>query len=352
MATIGLGGIQEAENQLDRAVASYQRALHLFGAQPLPSASEAHLGLARICYERNDLAAAQEHAQQCIQLAQQLEKSDRIVLGEVLLARLLLAQGDGAGATVRLTKAEQVARQHQWLRCLIEVAAVQVMTLLAQGRISEAMHLAQTHEHPVSQARVHLAQGDAAAALALLAPLRTAPAGQGRADERLRVMVLQALALYAHDEQAQAEQLLGETLALAEPGGYIRTFVDEGAPLARLLAQLLPRAVLHGVTPAYLRQLLALFATEKQTDGDNAVLSNSASDQPPIAQPAFLIEPLSEREVEVLQLIAAGHKNQEIADELVVSLNTVRYHTKNLYGKLGVNKRTQAVAKAQELGLI
>lgn len=352
MATIGLGGIQEAENQLDLASESYRRALHLFGDQPLPSASEAHLGLARICYERNDLVAAQDHAQQGIQLAHQLEKSDRIVWGELLLARLMLVQGDMAGATVRLIKAEQVARQHHWMRCLVEVTAAQVVALLAQGRISEAMRLAQTHEHPVSLARVHLAQGDPAAALAVLAPRQQAIAAQGRADERLRVMVLQALALHAHQEQEQAMQLLGEALTLAEPSGYIRLFVDEGPPLARLLAHLLPYAVMHGVTPAYLRHLLALFATERQTDGDDAALSSSASDQALIAQPAFLIEPLSDREVEVLHLIAAGHKNQEIADELVVSLNTVRYHTKNLYGKLGVNKRTQAVAKAQELGLI
>ena len=102
------------------------------------------------------------------------------------------------------------------------------LSLLRQGNLAAAAHLAQTHELPISQARVHLAQGDPSAALAVLEPLRQQMEAKGWQDERLKVMVLQAVALHAHGEKDKAVQLLGEALALAEPGGFIRLFVDEG----------------------------------------------------------------------------------------------------------------------------
>ena len=140
-----------------------------------------------------------------------------------------------------LAEAEQSVRQHNFVHRMPEVAAAQVLTLLRQGDLAAAAQLAQTHELPLSQARVHLAQGDPSAALAVLEPLRQQVEAKGWADERLKVMVLQAVALHAHGEQGQAVQLLGEALALAEPGGFIRIFVDEGAPMARLLYEALSR---------------------------------------------------------------------------------------------------------------
>lgn len=115
--------------------------------------------------------------------------------------------------------------------------------------------------------------------------------------------------------------------------------------MAQLLTELQRTGTEQEATADYITKLLTFFPPAAETGRNNPTQPITTIGQP-------LPEPLSDREVEVLQLIAAGHKNQEIADELVVSLNTVRYHTKNLYGKLGVNKRTQAVAKAQELGLI
>ncbi|MCB0082316.1 MAG: response regulator transcription factor [Caldilineaceae bacterium] len=134
-------------------------------------------------------------------------------------------------------------------------------------------------------------------------------------------------------------------MAKAEASGRIRLFVDEGAPIGQLVAELSPTAARYGIADDYFQKVLSALNDVQPEPGQRTAHSDSFAKQP-------LLEPLSEREVEVLQLIATGHKNQEIADALIVSLNTVRYHTKNLYGKLGVNKRTQAVAKAQALGLL
>jgi ATP/maltotriose-dependent transcriptional regulator MalT len=338
LATIGLGILQEADNQLYLAAQTYRRVLQLFGDQPLPFASEAYLGLARLLYEWNDLDAAQQHAQQSIELARLIENTDRVVACEVFLARLKLVQGDAAGAAAILAKAGQSVRQHNFMYRMPEVAAAQVLTLLHQGNLAAAAEMAETHELPISQARVHLAQGDTSTALALLEPLRRQAEAMGCEDERLKVMVLHAVARLAHGEKDKAVQLLGDALALAEPGGFIRLFIDEGTTMPHLLSE----ATVHGIMPDYVGKLLAVFETEKQK-------SEYKSSLPP-AQP--LIEPLSRRELEVLRLIAQGLSNREIGERLFLALITVKGHNQKIFGKLQVQRRTEAVARARELGLL
>jgi LuxR family maltose regulon positive regulatory protein len=207
-----------------------------------------------------------------------------------------------------------------------------VLILLQQNKLEAAAQLAQAHSLPFSQARVHLAQGDPSAALAVLEPLRQQMEAKGWQDERLKVMVLQAVAHHAHGEKDKAAQLLGEALALAEPGGFIRIFVDEGPPMAALLRE----AAKHGIAPNYVRQLLAAFG---KAEGRTSVTQ-------------LLIEPLSEREFEVLRLLGTELNGPEIARELMVSLNTMRTHTKSIYNKLGVNNRRAAIRRAEELDLL
>jgi LuxR family maltose regulon positive regulatory protein len=331
-ATLCLGQVQETENHLSLAAETYRQALRLAGDPPRPIASEAHLGLARIYYEWNDLAAAQQHGQQCVQLTRQMESVDTFAACGVLLARLRLAQGDVAGAVAVLAEAEQFVRRHHFEFRMPDVAGAQVLTLLRQGHVAEAAHLAQTYKLPLSQARVYLAQGDPATALAVLAPQRKQMEAKSWADERLKVLVLQAVALHAHGEQDRAVQLLGEALALAAPGGFIRIFVDEGPPMAALLREVAK----HGTAPNYVRQLRAAFG--------------EAEGPMPITQP--LIETLSERELEVLRLLGTDLTGPEIARSLIVSLNTLRTHTKNIYTKIGVNSRRAAVRRAEELDLL
>jgi LuxR family maltose regulon positive regulatory protein len=337
-ATIGLGSLQEAENQLYLAAQTYRRALQLFGDHPLPIACVAHLGLARIGYEWNDLDAAHQHGQQSLQLARQIEYTDRFVACEVFLARLKLALGDVDGAGAILAEARQFERQHNFVLQMPEVAAAQVLTLLRQGNLAAAAHLAQTHELPLSQARVQLAQRDPSAALAALEPLRRQTEAKNWADERLKVMILQAVAHHAHGEKDKAVYLLADALALAEPGGFIRIFVDEGLPMAQLLSE----AAARGMMPDYIGKLLAVFEAEERTSKDNSF--------PPPAQP--LVEPLSQRELEVLQLIAQGLSNHEISERLYLALSTVKGHNQRIFDKLQVQRRTEAIARARELGLL
>ena len=329
-ATLSLGQIQETNNQLPLATKSYEHVLQLVGDPPRGLACEAHLGLARICYEWNDLEGAQQHGQQSVQLTRQMESLDTFASYGVFLARLRLAQGDVPGAASILDEVEEFLHQHDFMSRIPDVAAAQVLTLLRQGHLAAAARLANTHELAVSQARVHLAGGDTSSALTVLEPWRQQVEAKGWADERLKVMILQAVALQAHGDTDTAVQLLFDALALAEPGGFVRSFVDEGMPMAQLLSA----AAAHGSVSDYIAKLLAFF---EDTDHRRS------------AQP--LIEPLSPREMEVLRLITQGLSNHEIGERLFLALDTVKGHNRKIFGKLQVQRRTEAVARARELGL-
>jgi LuxR family maltose regulon positive regulatory protein len=340
-ATINLGQVQEADNQLSLATRTYKRVLRMAGDPPDPIACVAYIGLARITYQWNDLDAAGLHGQQCLQLTRQMESVDTFAACGVFLARLKLTQGDVPGATAVLDEAEEFVRQHNFLFRIPDVAAAQVLTLLHQGNLAAAAHLAETHELPISQARVRLAQGDTSTALAALEPLRQQAEAKGWADERLEVMVLQAVAQHVHGEKDKAVQLLGEALALAEPGGFIRIFVDEGIPMAQLLSE----AAAHGIMRDYTGKLLAVFEAEAHKSEDESYLPSAQPDQP-------LVEPLSQRELEVLQLIARGLSNREISERLFLALDTVKGHNRRIFGKLSVQRRTEAVEKARSLDIL
>jgi LuxR family maltose regulon positive regulatory protein len=160
----------------------------------------------------------------------------------------------------------------------------------------------------------------------------------------IELLILQALARQEHalghrSDASQALASLERALALAEPAGYIRIFVDEGAPMARLLEQ----AVARGIGPSYAHRLLA--ALDASAPGEEG-------EGPPVSHPQRLVEPLSRRELEVLRLLATELSGPEIAQHLVISVTTVRSHTRSIYGKLGVHSRYEAVARARELGLL
>jgi ATP/maltotriose-dependent transcriptional regulator MalT len=340
LAMTGKGSILEMENQLHLAVETYQQALKLVGDLPIPIAPHVHLCLARIAYEWNDLDAARSHTQECLQAAQPYkEHYDVAVACQVLLARMELAIGDVTEAKTILSQADQSARHFNFDDQLPEIATVKVSILLQQGNLEEAAKLADKHEIPTSQARVHLAQGDPSAALALLEPLAQQARAKAFLDEQLKVMVLEAVTQHACGEDEKAMQALSEALVLAKPGGFIRIFVDEGP----LMAELLTKALSTEMTPDYVRQILAAFPGIKSKQ---VVFSKAQMDQ------SELIEPLSEREIDVLRLIAGGLTNQKIAARLFLSPNTVKAHVRNIFGKLGINNRTQAAIKARELGVI
>ncbi|MCI0520965.1 MAG: LuxR C-terminal-related transcriptional regulator [Chloroflexi bacterium] len=339
LATTSLGQIQELENQLYQADETYRRVLQLFGDHPQPNAAEVYLGLARICYEWNDLESAGQYGEQSLQLARQYDRViDRFIISEVFLSHLKLARGDVDGAAAMLAQTEQSARQKNFILRLPEIAAAQVLVLLRQGNLDAAADLTQTHELPLSRARVLLAQGDTSAALAVLKPLRQQMESRDWKDEQLKVMILEAVVHHVHGEKEKAMQLLGDVLALAKPSGFIRTFVDEGLPMAQLLSE----AATHGVMPEYIGKLLAAFEAENQKSEDNPDLLPAQS----------LIEPLSQRELDVLRLIAEGLSNQEICERLFLALDTVKGHNRRIFNKLQVERRTEAIVRARELGLL
>ena len=336
LATTCLGRLQEHENQLALAAGTYRRVLRLVGDPPGPVACEAHVGLARIHYEWNDLDAAHQHGQLSAQLARQLEIAS-FVSSELFLTRLLLAQGDVEGASALLAGTDQSVRERGFFPRMPEVVAARVQVLLRQGNLAEAAQLAQTHDVPLSRARVLLAQGDASAALAALELWRRQVEAKDWVDERLNVMVLQAVAHHAGGQLDSAVNVLGEALALAEPGGCIRLFLDEGTPMGCLLTE----AMARGISPAYAGKLLAAFAPEEQRKGLASL---------PAAQP--LAEPLSQRELEVLHLIAQGLSNREIGERLFLALDTVKGHNRKIFGKLEAQSRTEALARARALNLL
>jgi LuxR family maltose regulon positive regulatory protein len=216
--------------------------------------------------------------------------------------------------------------------------------------------MAEQYELPLSQAHVLIAQGAPSAALAALEPWRQEAEARGWADQRLRAMVLQALALHLDGKKEEAAQVLGEALALAEPGGFIRLFVDEGEPMRSLLLDyrcLTEKQSRDGVQPqsGYVDRLLAAFAVtqpllvpQSKTLADvGAGISNPKPE---------IVEPLTGRELEILRLIAQGFTNKQIGARLFLSLNTVKGHNRVIFDKLQVERRTEAIARARELGLL
>ena len=235
--------------------------------------------------------------------------------------------------------------------------------LLAQGRVAAAARwvserglgagdepsYAREREFLVL-ARVLVAEQTPDRALLLLERLHDLAAAQGRVGSRIEIRVLQALALAADGHEAGALGALTDALALAWPEDHVRVFVDEGAPMASLLGQLMAArrtqpAVDGDVPPDYLGQLADAF---EQASVPITTLGRRGA----AASVPGLIEPLSDRELEVLELLAAGRSNRQIAEQLVVALDTTKKHVSHILDKLGASNRTQAVARAREFGLI
>lgn len=312
---------------------------------PIIGAVYGALGL--VYYERNQIEQAREHYLRGIQLGTFLGHHASLVYIQVNLARLLLAEGDLDSAATTLREAQTLiqAGAPGWLRP--GLLARQVQYLLATGRLSEAESaLAQsgitagsqvvhaTDEVQLAHVRTLLQRGTVAElkeGAQLAARILTLAESGQRNNTSIQALVLGAIIYEQLGEAKTAAAWLERALALAEPEGYIRIFVDEGAVVAGILQRLAKSTYGHA--------LLAAFPTQQKPTPS----SHPAND---------LIEPLSERELEVLRLLARGLKYAEMAEQLFVSVNTVRYHIKSVYGKLGVDKQAKAIERARELGLI
>ena len=357
-----LAHVQRAQGRLDAAHGTYQEALAITappGGPPMSGAGAAHVGLAEVAYERNEFDTALRHLTQGIPLCRQFVYTPPLATGLATLAWIRQADGDPGGALEAIGQAEQAAPGMDVTGLLNPVPAQRARLLLAQGEAAAAARWTKElglspddePDYPREReylvlARVLLAQDRPSQALGLLERLQAAAAAQNRTGSVIEIGVLRALALAAAGEEAVAVDALAGALTLACPQGHIRVFADEGAPMHALLTHLAAhrgqQPTARRITPGYLAALLRA--------------CRPAPAAPPPARaaaaPPGLAGPLTDRETEVLRLIAAGGSNQRIAHELVVTLDTVKKHVSHVLGKLGAANRTEAVTRARQLGLI
>ena len=344
VACIALGHLQEDDNHLHLAARTYARALQVLGDQPHLVACEVHLGLARIHYQWNDLDTAAMHAEKSSRLAALLE-CDSALGADALRAQIMLSRAETDAALTLLTKASTAAQtrnQHGGRLCIAEV---QVQALLQTGEIIAAGQIAQTHGLPLARAWVLLASGQALQARESLAAFLEASRGVASTAEVLRALLLKTLVLDAFDSSDAALIVLEDAMALAEPQGCVRAFVDLGGPMHRLLDK-----ATHGTRPQYTAMLLDAMRRQLLAIATGASGNEPAQEQ--ASAPPGLADPLSQRELQILTLICKGLSNQEIGQQIFVSLSTVKWHNQNIFDKLDVQRRTEAVARARELKLL
>ncbi len=365
--TYGMADIKIAQGRLHEAVRIYEQSLQLATTQAgsiLQGTADLYLGLAQLHYERGNLAVARQNLLKSEALGEQAALPDWPYRLCLIQARMKKSHGEFDDALDLLNKAERLYYRTP-IPNIRPVTALQVQVWLAQGRLAEALSwvqeqnlsvdddLSYLHEFEhMTLARVLITQYKDAPlsasiheAIKLLEGLLKAAEVGGRAGSMIEIFILQALAHQTQDDIATALVPLAQALTLAEPEGYCYIFVDEGQPMAELLTKL---KVKRGRIKAYIAKLLAAFEPQQSIQSTDSAPDNLA----PQDTPPPLIEPLTPREREVLQLIAVGRSNPEIAAELVIAVTTVKTHVKNIYGKLQVGTRFQAAARAKELNLL
>jgi LuxR family maltose regulon positive regulatory protein len=348
------------------------------GVPQPPSAGLLHLVLGGILLEWGDLEAAEGTLTEALEMIELTAEKESLVSGHATLAHLCQVQGKSARALDAIQKIESLLPENrsygaalranlqlreaardpgqlqaalQWSEaCALELDAEQDLpAILSQGEwpYAEQLTLARVR---IAQARGMNAPAEQSALQSVLdfleAQIRIA-AARGWNERVIEMTVLKALALDAQGDTEGVIPSLHRALTMGEAQGYLRLFVDEGAPMGRLLYTALSRDIL----PQYVGKLLAAFSDAQPTPFISAE-SSTPSRRAGRKQPDELVEPLSEREIEVLELIAQGLSNREVAHRLTISLNTVKGHTTNIYGKLGVASRTHATAKARMIGLL
>jgi LuxR family maltose regulon positive regulatory protein len=363
-----LARVRATQGQLHAAAALHQRALEMAAEQgwgQLPMVGLVHVLWSKLLYEWNDLHSATQHLLEGIKCVRSGQQQGVLLEGYAALARVKQAQGDVAGALDAMQHAEEVVQTTTapWAAPLLRT--YQARLWLAQGQVDRAGRwveeaglqsdgelVAQRELEYVTLARVQIARGKPAEALPVLERLLQAAEAAGRLGNTIEILLLQALALQARGDPARAITALRRALLFAEPEGYVRVFVDEGAPMAALLARSVSDWGLENGTHgqdvrAYAHKLLAVFKAEGIEPGADPHL-------PPSEPPALTLtgEVLTERELEVLRLLAVGRSNQAIADELIIAVGTVKRHVSNIMDKLQVQSRLAAVTYARELNLV
>ncbi len=337
-----------SQGHLQQALQLCQEGLQLVtrrGWQDFPAVGILFVTLGELLRERNELSAAAEYLEKGIKLGQEGGHPHILITGHVWQAWLRHTQGDVTGSQESIRAAVELVQPRQVSRLwpLPSAACYQARLWITQRNLARASQWAEDSglnqaDAPIAYSyeaeyftlsRLLIAQGNLARAESLLLRLHQAAAAAERNGSLIEILILQALTFAAQRRNEDALSSLAQALGQAEGEGFVRIFLDEGAPMVALLRQ----AVAHETYASYALHLLDAL-------GETATA------------PQLLIDPLSERELEVLRRVAAGYSNQDIARELFVAGSTVKKHVHNIYAKLGVGSRTQAVARARELGLL
>jgi LuxR family maltose regulon positive regulatory protein len=375
---INLARLQVLQGRLHQAAATYGEAREVVGgAEELKTViggAAYYIGLGELHREWNDLGAAHDLLQTGLELVQGRITVDADVLttGYIAMARLQQAQAAPAGGLQTMRQFLNIARERDIAEHLLARGrAAQALLALQQGALETAVgwadrsslrpedtlsYLREWEYLILAQVRIAQARGNSVSLYLgdvrhlLDRLLHDAEAG-GRMDSVLRILILLALLHQAQRDAQEAHAVLNRSLRLAAPEGYVRVFIDEGAPMAALLAQSVERRAQSDPTRIYAERLLSAFPAEQT----GAMLD--VSDAPPVLRSTLersnaLVEPLTDREREVLRLLAEGRSNQAIAEELVVAVGTVKRHVSNIMSKLGVQSRLEAVAHARSLNLV
>lgn len=356
-----LARAQAYQGQLHEAHALLERAARLIreaGGQHLGALGLVEVETAALLCEWNDLDPALVRLKRGLDDLPWWGKADDFCLAYITLSRIHLARGDRTAAADAVEKAAQLVQTRgvfSEARSVVEAAQVRMWLARrdwsALDRRTGALAGRPASNDPfgfeqelagMTQARVLAAQNKPEQALRLLSSLDESGQAGGRQGRRIGILILDALARQQMGNRAQAELALTKSLTLAEPSGYVRVWLDEGQPMQALLAQWLAHAA-----PGPLRDYAARVLS--QFDGAPPVRSAPVEKLSPTGEP---IESLSGRELEVLHLIAIGMANREIATLLIISPGTVKAHTASIYRKLDVANRTEAVARARQLGIL
>jgi LuxR family maltose regulon positive regulatory protein len=340
VASTALAGIQTTDYQLHAAAATYREVIKMIGDPTHVLGFEAHLGLAKILYDWNALDEAESLALLCSELVA-LAKSKSEIGADLLRARLFGARGADLEAETLVARATGLITIGPLTDRMREAAELQVLRLLRHADVANAADVARTHQLYIGLARTLLAQGKGSDALRTIESHRRAMEAEGRTHDTLKAMVVQVIIQNAIGQVDKALPLLRECVTKAQAQGSIRLFVDEGAPMQALLSQLQHET---GIA-AYVSQLLDAFGVQATQEQRAAVPAAATSSHLPLGD-------FSHRELEILRLIQQGHSNQNIGELLFVSLSTVKWHNQNIFSKLDVQRRTEAVARAVQLKLL
>ncbi|MCH8911722.1 MAG: helix-turn-helix transcriptional regulator [Chloroflexi bacterium] len=327
-----------------------------------------HTWLAEVLLERADLAGATHHAAKALDFADKSPMRSPVLYGRAAAAQVLLAAGDTEAAIEQLEKAQEFAHGVSNFRFSSFLSSVNLKIYCETGDLEAAADVVRdrelapdaavdrdNEEEMTAYARYLVVRGDYSDAEQVLSRVVLIVREHGLVQHEVHALVLQALAYELLGERAHALESLGRATMLGEPGRFNRTFTAE-SPVVTGLIEALADAVGRGRGPAeagsssYLAYLLKEEGVEPETESTPA--GDSQEDAARAAALASLPELLSDRELEVLALIASGASNQQIAEHLVVSMSTVKSHINRTYRKLGVHSRTQAVARSRQLGLV